>query len=207
MTVSEIRPGARRQTERSAESARRLIDAAIELGAEKGFDRMTVRELCRHGGYSNAMVHERYGSKAGLLRAMMESEFETWVSPVISDGMSGLEIALEHVAATERAARQDPRRLRAFFVLCYETTGPISELAGWMQGANARYRASVARALRRGQADGSVRHDLDRERAAHQVITYILGAGLQWSLEPEVMDLQEELPRWRSELEAAWRTH
>lgn len=204
MAATSSTPARRTQKERSSESARRLIEAAIELGSEKGFDRTSVAEICRHAGYSRAMVHERYGSKEGLLRALLESEFEAWMTPAPAEATTGLELALQHVTAFERAALDQAATLRAYFVLCYETTGPIPGLAEWMNAALARYRGSVEAALRRGQADGSVRESLDAEEAARQFTTYTLGCGLQWTLQPEFMDLQHELPRWRSRLRAEW---
>jgi AcrR family transcriptional regulator len=199
------RPIRRSQKERSAESGRRLIEAAIELGAEKGFDRTSVTDICRRAGYSKAMVHERYGSKTGLLRAVMETDFERWVTPTPSPAMSGLELALSHVDATQQAAADDPRRLRAYCVLCYETTGPMPELAAWFRAALGRQRDGIASALRRGKRDGSVRSDLNVNLAARQFSTYLLGTCLQWSLDPDFIDLQHELPRWRRELKAAWK--
>jgi AcrR family transcriptional regulator len=194
----------RSQKERSAESARRLIAAAIELGSEKGFDRTSVTEICQRAGYSKAMVHERYGSKVGLLHAVLEAGFETWVTPKSSPDITGLELALRHIDATQQAAAEDPQRLRAFCVLCYETTGPMPELAPWFRAALARQRDAIGSALRRGKRDGSVRQELNPNLAARQFSTYLLGCGLQWSLQPEFMDLQKELPRWRKELRAAW---
>jgi AcrR family transcriptional regulator len=199
-------PQRRSQKERSAESARRLMDAAIELGSEKGFDRTSVAEICVRAGYSRAMVHERYGSKEGLLRALLESEFETWVTPPVLPGQTGLVLALEHITAVQRAAAEQPRTLRAYLVLCFETTGAIPELAEWFKAAVIRYRESVASALRQGQSDGSVRKELDPEAAARHLLAYIFGGGLQWSLDPELFDLQTEFPAWRKELVAAWGT-
>jgi AcrR family transcriptional regulator len=193
------------QAERSGQSARRLLDAAIALGSERGFDRTSVSDICRRAGYSRAMVNERYGSKAGLLRAMMSVRFESWMTPGPSDDRTGLERALAHVTAFENAAAEDPKTLRAFLVLCYETTGPIPDLAEWMNVALDRYRASVAERLRAGQADGSVRDDLEPDEAARDYTTYVLGCGLQWTLDPQRMDLASECPRLRERLRAAWQ--
>ncbi len=44
----------------------RIRDAAIEVFAEAGFDRATVRQIAAHAGASPALVLHHYGSKAGL---------------------------------------------------------------------------------------------------------------------------------------------
>lgn len=194
------------QAERSAQSARRLIDAAIELGSERGFDRTSVADICRRAGYSRAMVGERYGSKEGLLRAVMSTRFERWMTPLPDPQSTGLEFALAHVTRFQTAAELEPKALRAFLVLCYETTGPMPELTEWMTSALKRYRASVTDALLRGQEDGSVRADLDCEDASRRFTTYVLGCGLQWTLDPGLMDLGFELPRFRERLRLKWRS-
>jgi AcrR family transcriptional regulator len=182
------------------------MDAAIELGSEKGFDRTSVTEICVRAGYSRAMVHERYGSKEGLLRALLETSFETWVTPPVLDGQTGLEMALDHLTMVQHAAAEQPRTLRAYLVLCFETTGAIPDLAEWFKAAVIRYRESVVSALRQGQADGSVRKHLDPEAAARHLTAYIFGSGLQWSLDPALADLQKEFATMRKELNTAWRT-
>ena len=40
--------------------------------AEKGFDGGSVREICKHASTSINMVHHYFGSKAGLLDAIVE---------------------------------------------------------------------------------------------------------------------------------------
>ena len=57
------------QTQRVEISNRRLIEAAAELIAEKGWEATTAAEIGRRAGYSRAMVHARYGSKDAILDA------------------------------------------------------------------------------------------------------------------------------------------
>ncbi len=44
----------------------RIRDAAVELFAAEGFDRVTVRQIARRAGASPALVLHHFGSKAGL---------------------------------------------------------------------------------------------------------------------------------------------
>lgn len=52
--------------------AARLLPAALEAFAEKGYDGMSVRELARRIGVSHALLTARFGSKEGLWFAAME---------------------------------------------------------------------------------------------------------------------------------------
>jgi AcrR family transcriptional regulator len=57
---------------------RRLLASAAELIAEKGFDGVSVRGICAHAGTSNNMIHHYFGSKQGVLDAIVE-EFSSGV--------------------------------------------------------------------------------------------------------------------------------
>ncbi|MEV0119493.1 TetR/AcrR family transcriptional regulator [Streptomyces sp. NPDC050844] len=50
----------------------RLLQAALDAFAEKGYDGMSVRELARRLGVSHALLTTRFGSKEGLWFAAME---------------------------------------------------------------------------------------------------------------------------------------
>ncbi|MDT9688597.1 TetR/AcrR family transcriptional regulator [Streptomyces sp. P9(2023)] len=52
--------------------ATRLLLAALDAFAEKGYDGMSVRELARRIGVSHALLTARFGSKEGLWFAAME---------------------------------------------------------------------------------------------------------------------------------------
>lgn len=51
----------------------RLFQAGIILFAEKGFDSVSVREICKQAGTSMNMIHHYYGNKEGLFDAIIGS--------------------------------------------------------------------------------------------------------------------------------------
>jgi TetR/AcrR family transcriptional regulator, regulator of cefoperazone and chloramphenicol sensitivity len=55
----------------SADTRQRLIDAAARLFADKGFDNVTVREICKASTANVAAVNYHFGDKAGLYRAVV----------------------------------------------------------------------------------------------------------------------------------------
>jgi AcrR family transcriptional regulator len=83
MTV-ESRPPRVSHEQRNADAHRRLMAAAIELIAEKGFERTTAAEIGERAGYSRNMVRDRYGSKDALLEALCEQGFGDRLLPAIS---------------------------------------------------------------------------------------------------------------------------
>ena len=55
----------------SADTRQRLIDAAAVLFANRGFDNVTVREICKASHANVAAVNYHFGDKAGLYRAVV----------------------------------------------------------------------------------------------------------------------------------------
>ena len=57
---------------RSEVSTGKLLDAAAELISEGGYERMTLAAIGKRAGYSHGLVTARFGSKEGLLWALVD---------------------------------------------------------------------------------------------------------------------------------------
>ena len=57
---------------RSLETHERILDAAEELIADKGFDDVPVAEIARRAGFSVGAVYARFRDKAALLHCLLE---------------------------------------------------------------------------------------------------------------------------------------
>ncbi|MFW6201535.1 MAG: TetR/AcrR family transcriptional regulator [Gemmatimonadota bacterium] len=67
----------------------RLLDAAEELFAERGFDGTSIRAVTRRAGANPASVHYHFGGKEELLRAV----FDRILTPVTRERLALLEAA------------------------------------------------------------------------------------------------------------------
>jgi AcrR family transcriptional regulator len=56
---------------------RRLIDAAAEVFAEKGYDRAGVAEIARRAGYTTGAIYGRFSGKAELLLAAIDARSDS----------------------------------------------------------------------------------------------------------------------------------
>ena len=70
--MSDAPPKRRTQQERKAESERAIILAAMNLFARQGYMRTTLNEIGKAAGYTGGLVSHRFGSKEGLLQAVLK---------------------------------------------------------------------------------------------------------------------------------------
>lgn len=201
--MSVIRGHQRRtQRERVAESSRRLIEAMIELIAEKGYERTTAAEISRRAGYSRAMAHARYGSKEALLDEIMRNDYEQWIGTDTDVEASGLEQVLARIDNVESLASSNPQFTRAMFIMQFEALGSVTafreRVTDWLH----RLGDAVESAVRLGQQDGSVRRDIEPACFADDLKSMVIGIAYLWALEPESVDLVARLRHTRARIQA-----
>jgi len=181
------------QPERVEISSRRLVEAAAELIVEKGWEATTAAEIGRRAGYSRAMVHARYGSKDAILDAFFLHDYVKQLSPDPDPDATGLQEAVGHFDRVRRLFSEDQDFLRAMFVATFEgvkTTSPLRQrVQRWLQ----RGVDKVEHGLRRGVEDGSVRADVDIDRATGDLSAAIFGAAYLWTVLADGYDLDREL--------------
>lgn len=194
----------RTQAERLEQSGRRLLAAAAELIAEKGWEATTAAEIGRRAGYSRAMVHARYGSKDALLDTLFHNEYEERLNPSADEGADGLQRALAPFDRLGELYDDDPAFLSSMFVLSFEAVKRSSAVGArttiWME----QIAGAVEQALLAGIDDGSVRDDVDVSAAVADIVASGVGLAFGWIVLPERFDLPAELERARVRFAAAY---
>ena len=179
----------RSQAQRTALSEDRLLGAALQLISERGYDRTTLQAIGDAAGYSRGLVSHRFGSKEGLLWALLERMFGHWgadsLRPAVGTqvGIAALHAAVEAMRTSMHAA---PDRLRAFYALLFESLGPLPVLRPKVAEFHRRQRAAVAEWIAAGVRAGTVRPDVDAATQAALFMSAIRGAAYQWLIDPSV---------------------
>jgi len=191
MTSSLKVPERRTQSDRRQQSEAELLRAAAELIAEQGVAAATFENIGLRAGYSRGLVTQRFGSKQGLIEALiarLQARLEALMDDRRLDQINGLEAVLGFVDAFLTNLSRDGE-MRAYFVLLAGAVADVSELRAPFalahKGAEERLEAMVLR----GQAEGVIRDGLDADAAALMVGSLLLGLSTQLLIDPG-MDLE-----------------
>lgn len=139
------------------------------------------------------MVHARYGSKDAILAAILQHGDVQRLLPAPVPGETGMANAIAHFVRIEDMYREDPAFLRAMFVMTFEAVKTTSPVRALLQTWFERGVDAVDAGLRLGITDGSVRPDIDVERAVNDVSAAGFGIAFHWIVLAEPYDLAREL--------------
>jgi AcrR family transcriptional regulator len=185
-------PAPSRQAERTERSTEALLDAAAELIAEGGLEAMTFAAIGQRAGYSRGLVTARFGSRAGLVNALVRrtwGQFQVRRDAITQPGQPAIESLMSLVVAIRQYAQEDPRNVRALFALMFEALGPDDALRERMMQFHQGMRDDIAQLVEAGRADGSVRSSIDPESTAVIFVALFRGLAYQWMLDPVSVDL------------------
>ena len=73
-----------RTTAQGAASKKRILDSAIELICERGFSGTSVGAVCEKAGVVKTALYWHFGSKDGLLAAIIEEISREWIEEIDS---------------------------------------------------------------------------------------------------------------------------
>jgi len=152
------RPGRPKQSEGDASDVREaLLDAAIELAVEQGFEACGLREIAARASASPGMISYYFGDRDGLYHAMFERAFSRisdQVREVMSDPARSGEHRIDELVRVQVAAiAADPwlPRLVMREVLARNDSpmqelvigtiaeGPLSMMVEWLEEEMARH--------------------------------------------------------------------
>jgi AcrR family transcriptional regulator len=178
----------RTQAERSDESERRLLDATTKIVAEQGVSAATFEAIGRSAGYSRGLATQKFGSKQGLIEALiadLHEQQDAKLAAIHLDERPGLEALLEYVDLYLTHLGEG-QAARAYFMMMAGAVADASELRAAFERSHDRVKVRLMSIIRRGQAAGDLRPGLDAEATALMVGSLLLGVSVQWLVDPDV---------------------
>lgn len=179
----DARPEARRtQLQRRTAARAALLAAAAELVVDSGIRSVTFARVGERAGYSRGIVTHHFGSKRGLLDALAR-DAQAGLVPGLDEEPPGLDRLLKLVDAHVRNLETAPVTWRSFLLLWADAVGG-GELAPVMRERDAWFRGHLRADVVAGQADGTIRADVDPDTVALRVVAELRGVGMQRVLDP-----------------------
>lgn len=181
-----------------------LIAMAVDVFAEHGYAGGSIRTIAEKAGVSHATLIQHFGSKEGLLAAVLED----WDRRTVHDGLadvSGLDYfrRLPEVMAAHQANRG---LLELFTTIAAEASSPTHPAHAFIARRYTGNLATLADHLREAIQAGDIAPLTDAEiQVEVRLVTATLdGVGLQWLLDPST-DVVASVSMYVDRAIAAWR--
>jgi len=170
------RPGIRRREQ--------LIAAATDAFGEHGYAGASIRTIAERAGVSHASLIQHFGSKEGLLVAVLEE----WDRRTVEDGLadvSGLAY-FRRLPEVMAAHRENRGLLELFTTIAGEASSPSHPAHGFIAERYAKNLATLAGHLREAIEAGDIAPmPADGIDVEVRLMTAVLdGIGLQWLVDP-----------------------
>jgi AcrR family transcriptional regulator len=161
-----------------------IVNVALEVFAEFGYVGGSIRTIAERAGVSPATLLQHFGSKEGLLRAVLE-EWGRRTTEAYLYGVFGLDY-FRHYPQLMEFHRENRGLLELFLTIAADATSPTHPAHDFMQRRYAEGITRLSMHLERAVAAGEVRPLSQGEinREARLMIAVLDGVELQWLLDP-----------------------
>ena len=179
----------RSQAERRAESEKSLLESAAALMSEQGYGATTLEQIGQRAGYSRGLVTQKFGSKGGLVAALVDVLHRDFAMATFENPahhLTGRAAILSAVDYYMAHMTDDLVPVRAYFVLMSESIGVIPEIRSAFVAANRQFHAHLRQKALDGQRDGSIAADVDAGKLATTLMSLATGHTLIWLVDPEI---------------------
>jgi AcrR family transcriptional regulator len=171
------------------------VAVATEVFAEAGYRRGTMAEVARRVGVSEPVVFQNFGSKAAVFAAVLDQGTERLDAAIrdraAAKGSVGAWLA--EFLAPEHLSEAHARDTHAVLFADAMSVTTEPEVRQAVRRAHRRLARTIANLLARGQADGSVRPDLDPQAAAWWLLSLLASHGFRSATMPDRRRLEAQL--------------
>jgi AcrR family transcriptional regulator len=184
--AQSLKPLRRTQAERRAQSERGMLIAAAEILVEQGYNAATFDRITERAGYSRGLVTQRFGSKDGLMEAViawLSARLEKAWRTRLESARSGRAKLVDYMDVFLSGIESD-RIGSAYYVLLSAALANLLPQRELFLKRHEEVRQKLIACIREGMADGTIRPVEDVEVAATVLGCFELGAAVQHQLDP-----------------------
>ena len=184
-------PARRTHQERIDLSDKLMLDATRASILECGTRETTLNDVGESAGYSRSLAKARFGSKDHLFLSLAERSLAHWIDALSLHGLghSGLDALLSRIDAIASYASEYPDDARVLYILWFESVGTPGPLRDALRRFHEQAREDIARLVRAGQQDSTIRADADAEQFSLLFTSVFFGLSYQWIISPNAISL------------------
>ncbi len=178
------------QQNRSERTRREIMNAAVAMFCQSGYDAASVAEICERAGVSKGAFYHHFPSKQSLFLAILE------------DWLVGIDAQLAQARQADEPVPHSIRRMADTIGAVFQVaSGQLPMFMEFMVQASRdqtvwdatiapyqTYQSQFAQMLADGKREGSIREELDVQSAAWVLIAFSVGVLLQGVVLPETAD-------------------
>ncbi len=180
----------------SAASRERIVQTAMELFSQKGYQAAGVDELASRSGIAKTAIYYHFGSKEGLLAAVLERAATVWIDGIQEAARQAGEPLerLERALAGMRAVLEErPWIFKLLQILALEVADEKPEIRAILKSIIHRARGALVHGI--GDALGA---DLPQvEVVAGMILALLDGVALGRQVDPAEMSLDDAFEELR----------
>ncbi|MFB0919808.1 MAG: TetR/AcrR family transcriptional regulator [Oscillospiraceae bacterium] len=173
------------QRTRSDGVRKAILDTALEIGLQEGFEAISVRKIINKMKYSTGVVYHYFTDKQGIIDALEEAETEKFretVSSLLDESRDTAYNVTTVFHRIMRLALEEPEKYNLIVMHKYARNNPSPPM--WL--------SFMAENLKRDMESGKVRQ-LDAEKAAFSIWSSFVGFNLMISRLPNLSEDEAEL--------------
>lgn len=192
----------RRTKEEAQETRAQIIQAAERAFYKRGVARTTLADIAEQAGVTRGAIYWHFNNKAELVQALLDSLHETHDhlarASESEDELDPLDCMRKLLLQVFNDLVRDARTRRINEILHHkcEFTDDMCEIRQQRQVAVVDCHTGITLALANAVRRGQLPVELDVERAAVAMFSYVDGLIRRWLLLPESVDLLGNAEKW-----------
>jgi TetR/AcrR family acrAB operon transcriptional repressor len=186
----------RRTKEKAANTKRDLLDTALTIFSQKGYESTRLEDIAKEAGVTRGAIYHHFGNKAELYVALIDQasgQGEKLVQQAVEKG-GKFEDIISYILNSYFNLLEDDCRFRDVVALTLSNMWVSHDLKGLAQK---RYDEAgilvenISRFFKTAIMNGQLRSDLDPDAAARALIAYQNGLAMLWLANPDVFSIKE----------------
>ncbi len=169
-----------------------IAKIAMELSAQKGFDKTSIREITTHAGMGKGSFYDYFTDKEDLLEEIVQVLFEEWTRLIISK-LENIDDPMEQLATLLREGSVMGDEFAQLMILYVDTwrrcvrDKSSDKFTQYFKSFLIDSKAAVAAIFENAKAQNQIREDVDSEVLATILIALIDGLILHYMvLKPDI---------------------